>query len=121
FKRLGDRTAATPGHGWVMVRAPELTRPAILAALERGDFYASSGVELADYEVTEREVRVKIKEQTGRKYTTMFIGSGGKVLHTSITPESVYRRKRREKYVRVKIIDSNGMAAWTQPVFRSGR
>ncbi|HVF30984.1 MAG TPA: CehA/McbA family metallohydrolase, partial [Pyrinomonadaceae bacterium] len=47
FKRLGDRTAATPGHGWVMVRAPELTRPAILAALERGDFYASSGVELA--------------------------------------------------------------------------
>jgi hypothetical protein len=117
FKRLGDRTAATPGHGWVVVRAAELTPKSILSALERGDFYASSGVELADYEVTAGEIRVKINEQRGRKYTTLFIGAGGKILRTSITLESVYRRRAGEKYVRVKVIDSNGMMAWTQPVF----
>lgn len=117
FKRLGDRTAATPGHGWVVVRAAELTPSAILSALERGDFYASSGVELEDYQATPREIRVKIKEARQRKYTTLFIGAGGKVLQTSIGLESVYRRTGREKYVRVKVIDSNGTMAWTQPVF----
>jgi hypothetical protein len=117
LKRLGDRTAATPGHGWVVVRAAELTPSAILSALERGDFYASSGVELEDYQVTPGEIRVKIKEARQRKYTTLFIGGGGKVLQTSIGLESVYRRTGREKYVRVKVIDSNGMIAWTQPVF----
>jgi hypothetical protein len=117
IKRLGDRSAATPGHGWVVVRATELTPPAILSALERGDFYASSGVELEDYEVTPSEIRVKIKAATQRKYTTLFIGAGGKILQTSIGLESVYRRKKSEKYVRVKVIDSNGMMAWTQPAF----
>jgi hypothetical protein len=119
FKRLGDRTAATPGHGWVMVRAAELSPKSILSALERGDFYASSGVELESYDVSEREMRVKVKEARGRKYTTYFIGAGGKVLQTSIELESVYRRKKGEKYVRVKVVDSNGMIAWTQPVFQA--
>jgi hypothetical protein len=117
LKRLGDRTAATPGHGWIMVRAAELSSTAILAALDRGDFYASSGVELEDYSVTPREIRVKIREARGRKYTTLFIGAGGKVLQRSIGLESAYKRTGREKYVRVKVIDSNGYMLWTQPVF----
>lgn len=117
FKRLGDRAAATPGHGWVMVRAAQLDPKSILSALERGDFYASSGVELESYDVSDREIRVKVKEARGRKYTTHFIGSGGKVLQSSVELESVYRRKKSERYVRVKVIDSNGMMAWTQPVF----
>ena len=117
LKRMGDRTAATPGHGWVVVRAAELTSNAILSALDRGDFYASSGVELEDYQVTPSEIRVKIKEGRQRKYTTLFIGAGGKVLQTSIGLDSVYRETGREKYVRVKVVDSNGMMAWTQPVF----
>src|SRR5690606_22647180 len=48
FKRPGDRTVALPGQGWIYVRANELTREAIMAALDRGDFYASTGVELED-------------------------------------------------------------------------
>ena len=117
LKRLGDHAAATPGHGWVVVRAAELSAAAILAALERGDFYASSGVELADYSVNGKEMAIKIKEQTGRKYRTIFIGAGGKVLKESITAVSEYRFTGKEKYVRAKVLDSNGKAAWTQPVF----
>jgi hypothetical protein len=121
LKRMGDRAAATPGQGWVMVRAESLTPESIISALERGDFYASTGVELADYSVTPREIRVKVVERTNRKYTTFFIGANGRVLQTSITPESVYRRSGREKYVRVKVVDSNGHIAWTQPVFPTRR
>jgi hypothetical protein len=121
FKRLGDRSAATPGHGWVVVRAERLSAADVLSALDRGDFYASSGVERDDYAVTEREIRVTFREKRGRKYRTRFIGSAGRVLSESNTPVSVYRFNGREKYVRVKIVDSNGMAAWTQPVFRDRR
>ncbi len=55
FKRPWDRTAALPGRGWVMVRAEALTPAAILGALEGGDFYASTGVELADYQTDGEE------------------------------------------------------------------
>lgn len=121
LKRLGDSSAATPGHGWVVVRARELTPSAILSALDRGDFYASSGVELEDYEVTKQHVLVKIKTKGLTKYRTQFIGGGGKLLHESITPISTYRFKTKDKYVRVRVLDSNGSMAWTQPVFVSKR
>ena len=37
-----------PGRGWVMVLAPELTPEALLASLEAGRFYATSGVKLTE-------------------------------------------------------------------------
>lgn len=118
LKRLGDAAAATPGHGWVVVRAPELSASEILSALERGDFYASSGVELDDYVVTKDLMTITIREKKGSKYRTQFIGATGKVLAESIVNPAVYRFTGKEKYVRAKILESNGKLAWTQPVFR---
>ncbi|HEX6125538.1 MAG TPA: CehA/McbA family metallohydrolase [Pyrinomonadaceae bacterium] len=118
LKRMGDRTAATPGHGWVVVRAEELTSSAILSALEKGEFYASTGVELDDYAVTSNAITISIKEKRGSKYRTQFIGSGGRILAESITNPAVYRFKGNERYVRAKVRESNGRLAWTQPVFR---
>ena len=40
-------TFALPGSGWVMVNARELTADAIVGALVRGEFYASTGVVLS--------------------------------------------------------------------------
>src|SRR5215218_5019118 len=50
FKRPGDPLASGPGRGWVYVRADRLDGRALVDALERGDFYASTGVELARFE-----------------------------------------------------------------------
>lgn len=121
LKRLGDRSAATPGHGWIVVRAAELSSDAIMTAIRRGDFYASSGVELSDHAVDENSISITIKEKRGSRYTTRFIGSGGKILAESFANPAVYRFRGREPYVRAKIIDSNGLMAWTQPVFRKRR
>jgi hypothetical protein len=118
FKRLGDSTAATPGHGWVVVRASELTPQAILGALERGDFYASTGVELSDYSVTATAMTVTIREKKGSRYRTEFIGANGKLLAESVSNPAVYRFKGNELYVRARVLESNGKIAWTQPVFR---
>jgi hypothetical protein len=119
FKRMDDESAATPGHGWVVVRASRLAPAEILSALEHGEFYSSTGVELEDYQVTSTSITVKIKEKKWSKYRTEFIGANGKVLSESITNPAIYRFSGGEIYVRAKVFESNGKLAWTQPVFRN--
>lgn len=70
--RLGKQNA---GRGWVMVRAAELTPSAIVAALEGGDFYASTGVTLADVRREGRTLTVEVRPETGSDYTIRFIGT----------------------------------------------
>ena len=117
FKRLGDRSVPTPGQAWVYVRASELSQTAILAALERGDFYASTGVELNDIKFDGRSLTITIREEKASKYTIQFIGGNGRVLTTVTTNPAVYSLRGNESYVRVKVVESNGKIAWTQPVF----
>ncbi|HEV2131728.1 MAG TPA: endonuclease/exonuclease/phosphatase family protein, partial [Longimicrobiaceae bacterium] len=64
-----------PGRGWVMVRAPELTPEALIAALEAGDFYASTGVELEDVRREGDRLSLRIRPEPGVTYTTRFIGT----------------------------------------------
>jgi hypothetical protein len=67
-----------------MVRADTLTPAAIMAALRAGDFYATTGVLLDDYAAERREVRLRIafpgRPGDDRRFTTAFIGRGGRVL-----------------------------------------
>jgi hypothetical protein len=64
-----------PGRGWVMVRASALAADALMAAMERGDFYASTGVELADVRRHGRRVTLAIRPQPGVTYRTQFVGT----------------------------------------------
>jgi hypothetical protein len=111
----GDPDQARPGRGWIMVRADSLTRTAILAAIARGDFYASTGVTLSDYRASPAEIVVTIAPDNDRRYRTEFIGRGGQVLATSTSLKSSYRIRGSEGYVRARVIDSSGRRAWTQP------
>ena len=83
FKDLGNPNLAGPGRGWVVVRAATLAPRAMLAAMERGDFYASTGVELSDYQATATSMTVTVKKTTFAKYRIQFIGKGGAVLEGS--------------------------------------
>ncbi len=112
----GEAIEALPGQAWIYVRAAELTSSAILSAIDDGNFYASTGVELIDYKADRSEVSIKIKATNFSKYRVQFIGSGGKVLQESLEPTAVYKVKGNEGYVRVKVLESNGKIAWTQPV-----
>ncbi|HUP49922.1 MAG TPA: CehA/McbA family metallohydrolase [Thermoanaerobaculia bacterium] len=116
FKRPWDPWAARPGQGWVVVRAEKLSAEALLAALERGDFYASTGVEITDYAVTAAAMIVTVRERGQTKYTTRFIGRGGAILETSVANPAKYEIRGNEGYVRAKVTDSNGKVAWLQPV-----
>lgn len=116
FKRPGDPSVSGPGRGWIVVRAPRLSSRDIVEAIDRGDFYSSTGVELSEYTATAASVRLTIKADAFSKYRVQFIGSGGRMLSEQTTPSASYPIKGDEGYVRVKIIESNGRMAWTQPV-----
>ena len=116
FKDPGNPAVAGPGRGWVMVRAPRLEARALVEALERGDFYASTGVELADYQATERQITVAVKATSFSKYRIQFIGKGGRLLGESIGATATYDIRGDEGYVRARVLESNGRIAWCQPV-----
>jgi hypothetical protein len=116
FKRPWDRNAARPGQGWVVVRAERLHSRALLEAMERGEFYASTGIELSDIRKSEQELVVTIKEDPAAKYRIQFIGKGGALLKEEVTSPARYQIRGDEGYIRAKVLDSNGLAAWTQPV-----
>jgi hypothetical protein len=50
------------------------------------------------------------------KYTTTFIGKGGRVLKVSTSLNPSYRFRAGDRWVRAVVVDSDGRRAWTQPV-----
>ena len=117
LKASPDPKAARPGRGWVFVHAGRLTTHSILEALQRGDFYSSTGVELADYQVTGTGITLDVREQPSRTYRVQFIGQHGRVLQQTTSTCASYAFSKHDLYVRVRIEDSTGALAWTQPVF----
>ena len=107
-----------PGRGWVAVRAAELSAAALLDALERGDFYASTGVVLSDVAPSPGALRVLIRAVDPFKYTTEFFGENGRVLKTTFDNPASCALGPSDRYLRARVTASNGEQAWTQPVFR---
>jgi hypothetical protein len=118
FKQPGNPAVAGPGRGWIAVRAPQLDARALLDGLERGDFYASTGVELLDYQVTSEQMTIAVRKTTFAKYRIQFVGRNGAVLHEALDSPATYRFTGGEGYVRGRVLESNGAMAWTQPVMR---
>jgi hypothetical protein len=116
FKRPWDPTASSPGHGWVYVRSTALEPRPLVEALERGDFYSSTGVVLDLIEAAPERLRVAVKQRGASKYRIQFIGRGGRVLHEAPGPDATFTFGGDEGYVRAKVHESNGAVAWTQPV-----
>ena len=117
LKRPWDSDVVLPGKAWVVVRAEKPDAKTILGALERGEFYASTGVELEDY----GPASVTVKEKNLAHYRIQFIGLKGRLLQETVGPTASYEIRGNEGYVRAKVIDSNGKCAWTQPTFVRSR
>jgi len=116
FKRPEDPMAPRPGKGWVYVRSPRLEGRALVEALERGDFYSSTGVQMTSIEANASSLSLVVKTEPSSKYRIQFIGRQGRVLSEVTTPTASYSFKGDEGYVRAKVMESNGKIAWIQPV-----
>jgi uncharacterized protein (TIGR03437 family) len=118
-----------PGRAWVVVRAASLTPAAIVGALERGDFYASTGIYLPDLQVTNTGITITTEETfvecgdfdfCAENPLVEFIGRHGRVLMATNISPAHYRFAGNELYVRARVTDLYGRTAWTQPVFPAG-
>jgi len=113
--------SANPGRGWVVVKAAKLAPEAIVSAIDRGDFYASTGVELDNVTMKQGKLSLKIHQQSNFGYRTFFVGKSGVILakdDESLEPS--YSLKPDDMYVRARVVDSAGRMAWTQPLYREG-
>jgi hypothetical protein len=117
FFRVWGRLYSNPGRAWVQVRAARLDEASLLTALEAGECYASTGVQLADIVFDGGALAIDIVPQWDLEYHTTFIGRGGKVLDTVGGLEPRYRLTGSEGYVRARVDDSDGLSAWVQPQF----
>jgi alpha-galactosidase len=101
------------GRGWIMVDSPALTKKDIMENIRNGNFYASTGVYLTDYVVTDKSISIVTRNGD----LISFIGKNGKELGSVKGPKATYIYKGDELYIRAKIKNKEGSAAWTQPVF----
>lgn len=113
--RAGDRVYPA-GGGFVMVRARP-SRRSIRAALDRGDFYSSTGVLLDRAEVEGDELVVEVRGD--RDHRIEVIGDGGEVLERSAARAVRFPLARTLTYARVVVTADDGARAWTQPAFRT--
>jgi hypothetical protein len=108
---------SNPGRGWVVVRATELSKEAIVDGLASGSFYSSTGVSLGDLEVSQEAVSLRIEQEKDLIYETRFTAKDGRLLSAVVGTEATYRIRGDESYVRATVSASSGARAWTQPVF----
>lgn len=121
------------GRGWIMVRADALTPEALIKAMEAGNFYASTGIELEALQVERNTLRVKVKQEEGVEYVINFIGikkgrDKPEVLKLVSGAEGSFTLLLDHLYVRAKITSNKRKpnpfqegefeTAWTQPVMR---
>jgi hypothetical protein len=73
----GNKTRALPGRAWIMVRSSHLSPQSLLAAIRRGDYYASTGVviDAIDFDQQARTLSLRLKARPGEVLTTRFIGT----------------------------------------------
>jgi hypothetical protein len=127
------KPGSRPGRGWVMVRSRFLTPEYLIAAMNRGDFYASSGVFLENvvFDEATKTLSVKIQPTHGETYRTDFIATLasdhhhhgehgddehphhhvdesriGKVVASTEGLQAEYKMKGNELYVRAVVTSS---------------
>lgn len=119
------------GRGWVMVNAPDLSPASLIASLEAGNFYSSSGIVLDSLVSNSKALFLKIRQEQGVKYRIEFVGwkKGGKksqILATVEGAEARYALKPDDLFVRARLVSDKPKfnpffpgdmeMAWTQPV-----
>ena len=107
---------ANPGRGWIWVQAADARPESILGAMHAGQFYASTGITLAGYEIRGRELCVVLDDELA---AIELMGSGGRVLEHEDGCEARFTRPSGEPYVRVRVTGQGNRKAWLQPLMMS--
>ncbi len=102
------------GCAWNMVAAADQSAEAIVDAMRRGSFYASTGVTIDTIEAAGDRLRVASADAQ----LIRFIGKHGRQLAAIEGSQTEYAGTGQEGgYVRIELVGAAGRMAWTQPFY----
>ncbi len=118
-------------QGWVMVAARSLAYDDVIAALENGDFYASSGPEIHSLTLADGELKLSCSpcrsiavETEFRMGFRMAAPEGETLREAAFDLRRWYERcvpgSEERAYFRVTLEDASGKRAYTRPYYRRG-
>ena len=107
------------GKAWVEIWAADQTPAAVLAALSSGAFYSTQGPRFTSIRAGDTHFEVKctpVAQVRWRTYGSVgfvdYAPEGGALTRSEL-PEGFNPRV----FVRVELVDANGLRAWSNPVF----
>lgn len=107
------------GRCWNVVRVNERSLAAILAALESGSFYASSGVEITAIEVEGAVLKVRT---SNADRIAVFGRNGSRITYVDAPEITFDASEVNSPLIRVECFGPRGSMAWTQPFWiRNGQ
>jgi hypothetical protein len=119
------------GRGWIMVQADSLAPEALIASMEKGNFYASTGVTLSKLSIDNRRLSVVVDQQPEVSYEIVFVGCkkgeneirelskvSGKEASIKLTSDLLFVRAKiiSDKTHPNQVENINYEMAWTQPI-----
>ncbi len=115
--------------GWNMVKAESLDYSSVIAALKRGDHYASTGPEIKELYLEDGKLHVKTSEAIGiyvnteRRVTKSLNASEDAPVTeavfdlTQYLADSVPNKLLNRPFIRVTVRDAKGKTAWSRAYF----
>lgn len=103
--------------GYNVVKIPSLSVKNILDAVRKGHFYASTGIVVRDFKVSNKGIRISVHPICREKLVFQFFGRNGEELQRTFGDKASYSFKGNELYVRIRIASTAGVWAWMQPVY----
>ena len=104
--------------GWVMINADVLEHGVLMSALERGEFYSSTGPEIKELYIEDGKIHIKtspakkIRLLTGNRFSAVKIAG-----NDGFVDEAVWDTNEIVKYFRIEVTDSSGEKAYTNAYF----
>lgn len=109
------------GFGWTMLKAPELSYNALIAAYRQGHCYVSEGPEIYSLVIYNGKIRIR----TSPAAAILLLGEGRygkmKTFETDRETETEfeYLPEKTGAYFRLEVVDAHGKRAFTNAYFQS--
>ena len=112
--------------GWLMVKAEKLEYATVIDALERGDFYASTGPEIHELSIEDGKLRVvtspaaSVILSTERRFSKRVDAKEDEPLTvaefdlTAYLEQTQSAERKADSYVRVTVLNGKGKTAWSR-------
>lgn len=112
----GHRCPIDHALGWTMIRAASLTSEAIVEALRKGHYYASTGPLINDISIVEGKIHITTSPVTSIALVSEPGWGGRTFAEPGETITSTEFELPGARYCRVEVSDAAGKTAWSNPI-----